>query len=372
MEVKEKAPLMAVSEARQEPNGKDTTKTAGNNAAQGKRTNGIDFEALKTKYRITPTAEIKRPPVLIRIGKSPAIAAGDISTLTGKGKSGKTRFLSGLVAAAISGACPSFINITGSITGSIIYINTEQSKYYATATIQRICKLAGAINQPRLFAYQLRNLDPATRLKLIENIIYSTPGAQFIVIDGIRDLMSKGINDEEEATSLVSKLMKWSGELNAHVLCVLHQNKGNDMVRGHIGTEMINKSGAVIEVSKSDVDKNTFIVRAERTRDVDFDEFAFSINDEGLPELAAMPDRATMIKESKMKKIVSHLEFIFGKGKPIIPHGELSNEYAELAGVALVTAKRHVGEAWKAGKVIKMESGLYKLPTNENEPACPY
>lgn len=63
----------------------------------------------------------------------------------------------------------------------------------------------------------------------------------------------------------------------------MHQNKGDNNARGHIGTELVNKAETVLSVTK----KNKIsTVRPEFCRDIEPQEFSFMINDEGLPVIA--------------------------------------------------------------------------------------
>ena len=61
---------------------------------------------------------------------------------------------------------------------------------------------------------------------------------------------------------------------NCHITTVLHQNPKDRKVRGHIGTELTNKSEAVISVTK---EKGESIVRCEQIRGREFKPFKFGI-----------------------------------------------------------------------------------------------
>jgi hypothetical protein len=103
-----------------------------------------------------------------------------------------------------------------------------------------------------------------------------------VVIDGIRDLIHD-INNAEEATQITSKLLKWSEELQVHIIIVLHQNKGDNNARGHLGAEAVNKAETVISVTKDSEDNSLFIVEPEQCREKDFESFAFRIDEKGNP-----------------------------------------------------------------------------------------
>ena len=80
-------------------------------------------------------------------------------------------------------------------------------------------------------------------------------------------------------------MMEWSSKYDLHIHCVLHQNKGDNNVRGHIGTEMNNKAETVLVITKSTTNPDISEVKAMHIREKEFKPFAFTVNDEGLPEI---------------------------------------------------------------------------------------
>ena len=230
------------------------------------------------KYRIDPTYDVSEPPVYCRIADSPALTEGNFSLILGKAKSGKTFFLGSIVASMLTNS-----KQLGVISGclfknkkNILYFDTEQSTFHATRTVRRICVLIGEPEPINLMAYTLRPLPPKERLAAIEELICQTDNLGAVIIDGVRDLLTKGINDEEEATSLTSKFLKWTADYNMHMILLLHQNKTDFNARGHIGTELLNKAETSLTVTK-DVKHNIFVVSCEYSRDIAFEDFGFKI-----------------------------------------------------------------------------------------------
>lgn len=211
---------------------------------------------------------------------------GNFLLIIGKAKSRKS-FLVAIIISIILTTKSMFGGLKGNLpTGSKkgIYFDTEQGKYHVQLALRRICRLLGIKVLDNLKVYGLRSKKPSERLKLIEYAIYNTPGLGFVVIDGIKDLVTS-INDEAEATMIASKLLKWTEEKNIHIITVLHQNKGDNNARGHLGTELINKAETVLSVTKSEQDNNISVVSPEMCRNIEPEPFAFEIMD-GLPRLA--------------------------------------------------------------------------------------
>lgn len=227
---------------------------------------------------------------MIRISNSDSVIGtlGNFSASTGKAKSRKTFNVMSLVAAALSGK--QILQYKVSVPPNrpmVIYCDTEQSKFHCHRLLSRIYSLidypASQIH-PNLHFIALREFPTKERINIIEYALFKY-GHQtgLVIIDGIRDLVFD-INNATEATEITNKLMKWSQELNLHIHTVLHLNKGDDNTRGHLGTELNNKAETVLQVSKNDVDANFSIVSPRFIRDVEFQPFAFSIQD-GVPQL---------------------------------------------------------------------------------------
>jgi hypothetical protein len=241
--------------------------------------------------RISPSEYVEKPPVCLEIigetGVGTIGTLGNFGMYIGKAKSRKTFFLTIAVSAAIKNG-----TILGVVRGNfpenqrtVLYFDTEQGKYHAHKSVQRICRLSGVENPEHLQAYGLRKFKPSERLEMIEAAIYNTPNLGLVVIDGIRDLITS-INDEEQATDITTRLLRWSEELHVHIICVLHQNKNDTNARGHVGTEATNKAETVLSIEKSEHDKTISVVQAVHCRDKDFDSIGFEIDESGLPRVA--------------------------------------------------------------------------------------
>lgn len=211
---------------------------------------------------------------------------GNFSLIIGKAKAKKSFFISMAVAVALTKNL-----LQGRLKSElpkkqdeVLYFDTEQSKYHVQKAVKRICELIHVPNPPNLHAYHLRSLNPSERLQYIEDIIYSNDKVGFVVIDGIKDLVNS-INDESEATMIASKLLKWSQERNIHITTVLHQNKGDNNARGHIGTELINKAETVLSVTVLSSDKEISIVEPQQCRNEEPDSFAFKVDTNGIPQI---------------------------------------------------------------------------------------
>lgn len=251
------------------------------------------------RLQISPTEKLTPPQVVIEMGNGIFGTLGNFSLITGKAKSRKSFFLNILATSLLLD--DSFYNVfKGCLPNdkrTILYFDTEQGKYHVQLALKRICEMTGINNPDNIRVFCLRSKNPQERLELIENAVYNIPNVGFVFIDGIKDLITS-INDEEQATMIASKLLKWTEELNIHISVVLHQNKSDNNARGHIGTELLNKAETVLSVSKSDGNKDISIVQPEMCRNKEPESFAFEIIN-GLPVVAEHYEIRTETKKNK-------------------------------------------------------------------------
>lgn len=247
---------------------------------------------LEKRLRVDFSAELEPAPAVLYIKKDnkliPLLTLKNISLISGKAKSRKT-FLTVLIIAAYLGYLNDLIVTNENKEGIVLVFDTEQSPYDLHVMMKKICTMLEIKNPDRLKAFGLKTLTPEEKVKFIDYVIQNTPGVILVVIDGIRDLVFD-INSPEEATKISVILMKWAAENNIHIINVLHQNKGDGNARGHLGTELVNKSEMVLSVNKES-DSTISTVEAEYCRRLEFNPFSFIINDKELPELCTMPEK---------------------------------------------------------------------------------
>ena len=298
------------------------------------------------------SANIPEPQPLLKQGSANICTKGNFSCITGPAKSRKTYLISGMVGALLCD--DEFLGLSGTNdTGTVLYIDTEQSLPHVQRVIRRIHRIADfdtGRNNDRLRVLCLRELKPEDRISAVREGIRRTNPA-FCVIDGVGDMMND-TNSNTEAVAIATLLLQITTQYDCHILTAIHTNPGTDKARGHIGSEVIRKAETVISVRK---DGDTSRVTATYCRDVEFQEFAFIINDEGLPELTDVP-------ASTSKSI--ELENLFAEILPLPQtdtHNNLKSKVTEKLGCAEKTARRRISDATECGILVKNEAGYYHL-----------
>jgi hypothetical protein len=227
--------------------------------------------------KVTLNKDYVEPITCISIEGAAFATLGNFSAVIGKAKSRKTFFISLLLHSCLNKLNDGIIEARFPINKrKVIFIDTEQAPCHVVKVGRRILR---ENESAALDVYSLRSYSPKDRIKLIDHIIENTLDVGVVVIDGIRDL-AYSINDEQEATEVVTLLLKWTMNKDIHIITVIHENKGDNNARGHLGAEVVNKAETVVSVEK---DGDISIVSPKFCRDKDFNQFAFTINESGEP-----------------------------------------------------------------------------------------
>ncbi len=273
---------------------------------------------LQTAF-IDPTEEVKPPPFALTVGRdqynrSVIGTLGNFSLVIGKAKSRKTFFVSIALAAASSSrnVLSRFRGHLANEKNTVLLFDTEQADYHVHRVVKRVCRLMKVDTPSNFKAYGLRKYNPSERIELIKAAIKNEPKLGFVVIDGVRDLVTS-INDEEQATAISHLFLKWTQEYQFHLMTVLHQNKGDNNARGHLGAELVNKAEITLSVTK-DPATDFSIVEADFSRDREPEPLAFEVDHEGLPQLV---EGWQLNSKSNVKKTISPL------GVPFTTHIEV-------------------------------------------------
>ncbi len=306
-------------------------------------------------YRIDPCKKIIRPEPLLLQGDIPIYSRGNISVMGGKAKSRKTFNVALQAAAFLSGE---YMGLRASITaGSVLIVDTEQSPDFTQRLYFRINKICGYdlhYNNPRLNIYALRELSFTERGEAIEKLIhYHRPDLVFI--DGVRDLIAD-FNSIQESSAVVQLMMKLSSLYNCHIVNILHTNKIDSNLRGHLGTELNNKCETAMIVES---DGETSTVRPESTRNRPFEEYSFKIEDDesGL----GIPVSCT---SSKVEEKMDNYYYIFSnilQNATSMSYKDLKEALMQSLEKSESSAKKYIREATELEVIVKREDGSYQM-----------
>jgi len=213
---------------------------------------------------------------------------GNFSFIQAPPKSKKTFFVSLLSAAYLAGDLQSFCGDLKANRNDrhLIHFDTEQGNFHAANVFRRPIDMTG-IKTDKYHTLALRQLSFKERIDFIEYYLYDKLEAKnigLVIIDGIADLCSD-VNNIEESNNVVQKLMKWTKELNCHIITVIHSNFGSDKPTGHLGSFLEKKTETQIQLELNTVNKGLVTVSCKRSRNASFENFSFKINKFGLPQI---------------------------------------------------------------------------------------
>jgi len=200
----------------------------------------------------------------------------------------------------------------------------------------------------------LREFTTEKRLEFVRAaIVHYCPDLVFI--DGVRDLLND-FNNIAESSEIVNLLMRLSSQNNCHICVILHENKADNNLRGHAGTELQNKSEAVISVVR-DTD-NTSSVSPKYCRNIDFTKFHFRVKEDDCPEYC----------EPEMKpKNADKLKVLFNEILPVtcrLAYSDLRTKVMDKTGRAEKTVEKYIKEAVKDNIIVKNYAGWYYSTEN--------
>ena len=286
-----------------------------------------------------------------------AFPKGDLQVIKAKAKQGKTHVILCIMTALLRGE---FLNIKSKIENpKILLFATEEHKRSVQLLAKKIHRLCGwdinKVNE-RFLIYALRKQNPKERTSYIEERI-KAERPDIVFIDGIRDLIVD-FNNIEDSNKLVGLLMRLSEEQNCSIVSVIHTNKSfsDSNMRGHLGTELLNKCSDVLEVEKKG---DVFNVEETDCRNIATGMWAFNLDDSGLPQKAEVVTPQSK-SEQRIENMIQCFSVILSNGKTL-SFCELRDNYMQVAGVKIDAANKHVIEMTKKNYLMKMGDEKYKL-----------
>lgn len=313
----------------------------------------------KLKYRnhiLDLSLPTNEPRFMFSIGGVPTIPQGELIGIKGRAKMGKSQFEYYLVAVMLSGS------YRGSVRPlqdryKILLFDTEQSQVSLKKCCQRALKFAGLPtdkNDTRFLPFFMRPLSIEERRNVIADAVEAEK-PDIVFIDGVRDLL-QDFNSLDQSNDLIQWLLSLTAEYGCTIVSVLHQNKSKDdgNMRGHLGTELLNKLTDCFEVSKKD---GKFLVSCTDSRNVPCADLAFSIDAEGKFQVE---NTITENKDAARAAEIQRVLKLCFKERSAMRYGELVEAYHLEAAVTDRTAKTHIKEA-KDNDFISVQNGLYSL-----------
>ena len=235
--------------------------------------------------RITSDTDTPEEVFLYRLCGTPCFPRGDLTTVTGPAKSGKTYFISMLMTCAVSHEIMGLERIREEPL-KVLWYDTEQSRYTTKRIlVDRVGKMIDGTSFPdeQFYVFNVRNRSTEERMEYLTQAI-ETYKPDICIIDGIADLLDD-INNGPKSLEVMYRLLALAAEQKCNITSVIHLNRSGEKLnlRGWIGTVMVQKS---YEVFNCDKQGKTDAFTTELTFSRRFrknDGLCFEIDDNGLP-----------------------------------------------------------------------------------------
>ena len=203
------------------------------------------------QFRIMSGTEVPEEKYVFTVQGVGCMPIGDLSAIKAAPKNGKTTVLKWICATV-------FKKELGSLKSNldnplILWVDTEQKMGDAKLIIEDIKKTTGLTYNyldKHLMLYSLRKTECKDMLEQVL-VAIKAYRSNIVVIDGVAEFV-ESVNDETEARNLIHQLMVASEEYYCAIICVLHENRsGNGDMKGHLGSQLTQKVGNVIECKKN-------------------------------------------------------------------------------------------------------------------------
>lgn len=303
--------------------------------------------------------DIMEPRWMFSIGGVGAMPEGSITALTGKAKAGKSNFLMVLMGSMITGR--PFAGITPAVQlANILFVDTEQPKHAIQQKFRRMLRTFDMDIHTRLadVGIHLLSMRDATidiRRTILNKAIHKFR-PQMVIVDGIVDLIHD-FNNINESEELIAELMNITAS-GITLIALLHENEGNDKMRGHLGTMLLQKCDDRFSVTKG---KRAFTIK-HKGRNAEINDIGFVI-ESGMYKSADITGSEDFYDEA----ITERIKIVFkAKDTTEMRYTELKNAYAEQFQMEERIARKDVDAARAKEVIIKYDRQDRNAPYHIN------
>jgi hypothetical protein len=236
-----------------------------------------ELRSLLDSRRYDPSRKPKPPIPLLKLKGVTICTPGNITTISGQAKVGKSSVVQAILAAYMGAAHPTKtcdalgFEATHSSGKKILHFDTEQSLYDSYRLVERaVARFGGPFPQGLFESYSLAGLSAQKLRECIRLMIAEVAGStglSLVVIDGVADLI-EDVNDQGFSNALVAELQRLAIDYNCAIICVLHENPNQDggKMRGHLGSQLERKAESNLRLKLDKGSKGQVTLYGEKMR----------------------------------------------------------------------------------------------------------
>lgn len=273
------------------------------------------------RTRVTPSTVLPPMRHLFNMYDTPCFYRGELVAVCGRAKSGKTLFLSMIMACCLTEKVLALERskehtepadstdvetpekLVAATPLKVLWLDTEQSAQSTQdILVNRILRMVrnsgGKLQEgvadlkpetwslkleDSFFAFNLRGYGYETRKKVMEYAINQLE-PDLVIIDGIKDLVTD-INDAVQATLIMEQLMALAQNNSCCIVNVLHMNKSeaDKNMRGSIGTELNNKAFEVFQCEYIEESEKFKVKHAMSRKQRSKRKMYYQLDEDGIP-----------------------------------------------------------------------------------------
>ena len=278
---------------------------------------------------IHPRRPESQPRVYIE--KQSFITAQNISILIASPGTGKSSICESILSNVLNNDCNHLGFYVDSEVKRAVFFDCERDASLIDRSNDRMLKRAGVEeHHNRAIIVGLREVFAVSdkKQKIIDIIEFIKP--QLILIDGVADLMNN-TNSEDETNVVYTWMNQLCVKYEIAIITTLHPNKGSDIARGWIGSEMLRRCEGVASVRENIDEIRTIKITKAR--------------DSGKPQVSFMwcKDTGTMISCDSPKTGVTK--------QPKIIDALTTYQLEQMkAGMCWMDEDKTIKKGWKLGE----------------------
>lgn len=329
--------------------------------------NTTQLQKILTERAYNPQDEPENENVVFRIQFQNIGSLGNFILVTGTPKAGKSKWISGMNAAALKRQDVFSLNIRlPDDKRRIAHWDTEQNRYDYHAMMKLIKKLANIDVFPENYhSFHCRQDNARTIMAMVEYFLQQNPDTGMIFLDGLLDMIDR-FNDEGQSKQLVNFLKRITDVHNVLVVGVLHRSVSVNKSIGHLGSSADRAAQSVLIVEKNKEVKQ-YVLRAEYLRSADdFEPLAIWYNKDcqTWEQCDYIPTEETPRGANRKRRpheydITEHLDNIrriFNSDR-VLSYGNYINAICEIYALGHNLAKDMGAYLVKEGLVFRIEQG---------------
>lgn len=320
-------------------------------------------------HRISQAFPVARPEYFIHTNNACISTPGNITGIIGASKSGKSAFMSSLIAGSIQDAlemdCFGFKVAPNKHMKVVMSIDSEMSEYDSYRRHCAILKMGGYDREPEYFhSYLFRTIPIRDRFKSLELLIDKQAnafgGVHMLYGDGIADFVAS-VNDEAECNEAVHRFEAIAIRYNCPVVLILHLNPGSDSkTRGHLGSQLERKAESILVVSKRDGISSIEGKLLRNSGDIPIQEFVY---DQTAGHHVSIGKRDKIDEKAELLRSFVQEVIVIIKNEPgeMISYMNLVDKVMENCYVKIDMAKKKIAYIKKNGYISDVQHGGKKM-----------